>query len=145
MGWHARMHGQRKGLGAYQGDWGEVLDCVIAGLDHGARIDRVRTGGAEQQRVAVGRGSGCFHTAQYAGGARLVVDHDRLLEQGAEPCREFASEHVSGARRRKRHDQPHRAIGDRPCAQSDGASQAPVAATPIVTSCRLSIANPLIE
>ena len=66
--------------------------------------------GDDQQRVAVRRGLGGLRGADDAGGARAVLDEERLLEPLAELLREIAADQIGGASGAERHDHPHRAL-----------------------------------
>ncbi len=58
----------------------------------------------QQQRVAIGRRAGNLLRAQVAGGAGLVLDHERLAHAVAQLLRQQAHHDVIGAARRVRHN-----------------------------------------
>ena len=57
----------------------------------------MRAGGAEQQRVAVGRRLRDVGGADQAARAAAILDDHRLAEQFAEPRRDHAGDHVDAA------------------------------------------------
>jgi hypothetical protein len=92
---------------ADMGDVGEILQHVVVGLGRHRGIERLRRGGAEDQRVAVRFGARDAQGADHAGGARLVVDHDRLPQCPAEALAEQAAIDVGRPAGREGHDQAH--------------------------------------
>src|SRR5207247_9746269 len=70
---------QERGRG-YQTDKGEILDAVVRELAVQARVDRMRVGITEVQRVAVGRRLGDDLGGDRSAGAGPVVDDDLLAE-----------------------------------------------------------------
>ena len=69
---------QHKVDGAHQRDRHEAIECVIGKGLVDVRIDRVCVGGAEEQRVAVGRRLGDVGRPDCAARPRPVLDRDRL-------------------------------------------------------------------
>ena len=65
----------------------------------------------EKHGVAVGRGAGGGLGGDIAAGAAAVLDHHLLAPDVGEPGGEDAGDGVGSAARRKRHDQPHEAVG----------------------------------
>ena len=70
-------------------------------VDLGKAGDRGQMG---QQRIAVGLGVGGDLSTHLPGGARLGVDHDRLLHHRLQNGRERTHDDIDGAARRKRVD-----------------------------------------
>ena len=79
-----------------------------------ALVDDERRRRRRQQRVAVGLGVERRLGPDIAGGARLVLDHHRLLPFARQPVADDARHQVGGAAGRKRHDDLHRARRDSP-------------------------------
>jgi hypothetical protein len=72
------------------------------------RVDHHGAVEAEEQGVAVGRGSGDRGGAEVARGAGPVLDHDRLTEARAEAVGDHPRARVRDAARRERHHDAHR-------------------------------------
>ena len=72
-------------------------------VGHERLVDRVGVR-HRQQRVAVGRRLRDLVGADDRSGARLVLDHDRLLQRLGEILAELAGEHVGGTAGAERHD-----------------------------------------
>ncbi|MCY1213937.1 hypothetical protein D9M72_257400 [compost metagenome] len=107
----AVRHHQQVGGDRHLADRGEVGLGVVrqAGVD--IRPDRMRAGGGDQQRIAIGRSLGGHVRADRAAGAGAVVDHDLLAHAGAHLLRDGACQQVSRAAGREGHDQADRLAG----------------------------------
>ncbi|MNV61596.1 hypothetical protein D3C71_1541090 [compost metagenome] len=95
---HVRHRGQQR-------DGREVLDRVVRNARIQRRVDAMRAGGGQQQRVAVRRGRGHLLGGDGAVGAALVLDDDALAQRLARFRRDRARQDVRRAARRVRHDQ----------------------------------------
>ena len=104
-----RVHQHDQRTGRDQADRREILARVVADIRIERRIDRVRAGAAEAERVAVGRGLRDLARRDRAAGAALVLDHDLLAERLAHLLGDDARHHVVAAAGGVRNDQ-----GDRP-------------------------------
>ena len=120
------QHDQRAGRD--QADRREILARVVADIRIERRIDRVRAGAAEAERVAVGRGLRDLARRDRAARAALVLDHDLLAERLAHLLGDDARHHVVAAAGRIRDDQrdrPRRIVlrgGARRCEQGEAES-----------------------
>ena len=116
-----RMHRQHIGRQHSQRNRREIAQRIVRQLRVHARIDRQRRQ-AHQQRVAVGRRLGDDVVADDGAGAGAVIDHHLLAELLGEFLRDDAADDVGAAARRRRHDQPDRAVRVilRLCAGHDG-------------------------
>ncbi|CUI28541.1 Uncharacterised protein [Achromobacter ruhlandii] len=104
-GLHVGTDHQHVGHGGQQRDRREILDRVIRDARIQRRVDAVRAGGRQQQRIAVGRGRCHLLGGDGAVGAALVVDHDGLPQRLRRLGRHRAGQDVGGAAGRMRHDQ----------------------------------------
>ncbi len=83
VGWHRRMHDQRKRRGSDESDGVEVCEQVVAQfLAQRSREDYAAI--VEQQRVAVGPGFGDELVADVAAGYGLVVHEEAGVQLGVE-------------------------------------------------------------
>src|SRR4030095_14017291 len=83
----------------------EVLDRIVRQLLEQVLVGCVRRVGRDEYHVAIGRRLGDQLRGNETGGARTVVDDDRLLGQRAELLTQRARQLVGGAAGREGHDQ----------------------------------------
>ena len=107
LGREARMRQQRDRHRGEQADRGEVLARIESGVGVKARVDRDRTGVAEEQRVAVRRAADQRARADEARAADAIVDDHLMAEHAGEFFRDHARQHVDAAAGRIRHHQGH--------------------------------------
>src|SRR5438270_8590366 len=79
---HAGMHRHEMRRRPHHPDRSEIGYWVIWQLPVEALIDGLRSVGADEQRVAVGRSARCFCGSKIAASAGLVLDHNGLAECG---------------------------------------------------------------
>ncbi len=101
-------HDQAAG-GEKTGDWREVGQCVVRQLAVDVRIAGVAAG-SHQQRVTIRRRARHRLAREHAIRAGAIVGHDLLAENYAQPRGQNARDRVRSAARRRRHEQPDRAL-----------------------------------
>jgi len=89
-----RIDDEQKRRRGHQTDEREILDAIVRELAVQARVDRMRGGIAEVQRVAVGGRPGDDLGGDRGAGAGAVVDDDLLAEILRQPGTEGSREHV---------------------------------------------------
>ncbi len=142
---HARMNQQHIGLRRIHRDRRKARHRVVRKLVVQRGVDRVRADRAAADRVAVGSGARQLGRADRAALPRLVLDHDRLAERGAEPFADRARQNVGRAARSERNDVADRLVRPVRCwsARWPGAA-ASASAAPIawIKARRCSIMSP---
>ena len=86
------------------GHGGELAQQIGSGIARQIGIEQQRSGRADAERVAVGRGLGELLQAERAAGAGLVLDHDLATETRAELVADDARGAVRGRAGRERND-----------------------------------------
>ena len=99
-----RPHHQVAAAGTEHADHGKIFRRVIAEIANQTDIRRMRRGGDQQHRVAVGLGGLHRHRADDAVGARTVVDDDSLFGLFLDLLADQARRDVTRAARPERHD-----------------------------------------
>ena len=89
----------------------EILQRIERQLRVEADVGRKRSGGADTERVAVGRGLGHQGQADVAAGARPVVDDDLLAQAFIEARHQHADHGVGASAWRKGDDHADRLVG----------------------------------
>ncbi len=100
-----RVNDKHIGRGGGKRHGREIAHRIEGHAREKARVDRERSRGAHQHRVAVGRRLRDDIGADVAAGARPVVDHHLLREAVAQFLRDRAGDDVGAAARRKRDDE----------------------------------------
>jgi hypothetical protein len=116
------VHRNREGGDRDRRDRHQILDGVERRLGLEQRLGDVGGRAAEQQRVTVGARTRGLRCADAAASAADVLDY-HSAEERLDAVGPRSAHGVECATRRKRHDQPHRAIGIarlRPCAPRQG-------------------------
>ncbi|MNK86304.1 hypothetical protein D3C87_1062120 [compost metagenome] len=88
----------------------QIAAGLVARIGVEKLIDGQDARGAEQQRLAIGRGLGHHGGADIAARARAVLDDDRLLERNRQALGQQASDHVGRSAGREGHDQRDRTL-----------------------------------
>ncbi|MNI52822.1 hypothetical protein D3C73_1076270 [compost metagenome] len=105
------VHDQDEGQVAAARDRGEILDRVIGHVLHQPGRGRVRGVGGDKERVAVGLGTGHIAGRDGGVGARLVLDHDLLAQDGRQFGPEYPADRVGARAGREGHDQGDGLVG----------------------------------
>ena len=103
------------------------------------RIDRQRTGAAEQQRIAVGFRRRDGFQGDRGAAARPIVDDHRLPKQRGELLPDLSRDNVDSAAGQERDDEPDRSARIRLCGSGAGSNEAGPIAAVIASSTRLLI------
>ena len=106
-----RIDRQHQLVGLDGGDGDDVLARIERHLVEQMRIDSEQVVGADQQAVAIRRGTRDQLADDIAAGAGLVLDHDRLAEPIGQRLRYQPRDDVGGAARRERHVKPNGSCG----------------------------------
>ena len=85
-------------------------DRIVGEIAHRQRVEHMRAGPAEQQRISVGRGARDRGGSERAAGPALVLDHDGA-ERALHAFGPQAGGDVVDAAWRERHHQADRAVG----------------------------------
>jgi len=101
------LHAENLRPGAELRHRNEILVRIVADLLHQRRQGQLRAG-AEQERVAVGRGARDLPGGDDPAGAAEVLDHERLVEPGRESLGREPRHHVGIPAGDERHDDGHR-------------------------------------
>ena len=111
LGREARMYRQDLRIEAGKGHRREGLHVVVGQILVEMAGDRESAVGCEQERIAIGRGTGSHGMADGAGGAGLVLDHPGLPHLLRQLDREDAAELIGGSSGRPGNDQLDRPVG----------------------------------
>lgn len=107
LGRHIGMNDEQAGHFRQQGHRRKVAIHVVAGVAEDVGVDGQRTDMAQDQGVAIGRGTRHLLHGRHAAAAGLVVDDDRAAQQAREFVGRGARDDVRRAARHEGHDETH--------------------------------------